>query len=914
MRRPEGENKTPCEGNTAKKPRGNPHEWISLLSGVCGGFQDREIERAAEQESGSSGRGRGGRGDRAFSGGTRNTESAARHRVVLKKMERTDCAAGTPEYTQNIAYCQPARERLRGLLFLSFRAKLSPLVFISPHIRREQVVPSVAPRYRILREVGRGGMGVVYEAEDLKLHRTVALKFLPEDLTASEEDITRFQQEAEAISALNHPHIATIYDIDEAEGRKFLTLEFLSGGTLKSKVKQFLADGREIPIGEVLEFGIQISEGLAHAHREGIIHRDIKTDNVMLTRDGSAKLTDFGLAKLKGKAQITRAGSTLGTAAYVSPEQLRSEDADRRSDLFSLGVVLYELLTGHLPFRGEHESALTYSIAHEDPTPVEQFRKNVPVPLIRVIHRCLEKEKTKRYQDAGAIASDLREIRKEMAEPGKAAAGRSRLPWIAAGVTIALAAAALYVFIPSSRPPAVNGKSIAVLPFTNMSGNPEDEYFSDGVTEDILTQLSKISDLNVISRTSVMQYKGTKKTIREIGKELNVGVILEGSIRRAGDQVRIVAQLIDATNDRHLWAETYDKEFRQIFAVQSEVAQKIAGALEARLSSAEKERIESRPTSSTEAYTDYLKGRHHWNKRRAEDLKMALGYFNQAVEKDPSYAAAYTALAETYALLPEYAGVADSEMYARAEETATKALSLDPSLGEAHAVFALVKLDRWDYAGGEAEFRKALELSPGNPSTHQWYSLCLMFQGKLDEGLSEMTRARDLDPLSLVINADIGFNLLFLREYDRAIDQFRKTLELDQAFGIAAAGMAEAYALKGMYAEAVDASKKTYTLMEDDPFALSFLGYTYALSGKRDDAIAALNKILKMKPKRSHVSYFAAVVYNGLGEKEKSFAWLEKACEEHDLYLRGLRADPVWDGFRSDPRYIAILRRVGLGG
>jgi serine/threonine protein kinase/Tfp pilus assembly protein PilF len=775
------------------------------------------------------------------------------------------------------------------------------------------VLPSVAPRYRILREVGRGGMGVVYEAEDLKLHRIVALKFLPEDLTASEDDIARFQQEAEAISALNHTHIATIYDIDEAEGRKFLTLEFLSGGTLKSKVKQFLADGNEIPIGDVLEYGIQIAEGLAHAHRQGIIHRDIKTDNVMLTSEGSVKLTDFGLAKLKGKAQITRAGSTLGTAAYVSPEQLRSEDTDRRSDLFSLGVVLYELLTGHLPFRGEHESALTYSIAHEDPTPVDQFRKNVPLPLVKVIHRCLEKDKTKRYQDADAIASDLREARKGMASQGQTAAGRSRLPWIAAGATIAVAAA-LYFFLPSSRPGAVNGKSIAVLPFTNMSGNAEDEYFSDGVTEDILTQLSKISDLNVISRTSVMQYKGTKKTIREIGKELNVGVILEGSIRRAGDQVRIVAQLIDATNDRHIWAETYDKEFKQIFAVQSEVAQKIAGALQAKLSSSEKERIEIRPTSNTEAYTDYLKGRHHWNKRRADDLRMALDYFNKAVEKDPSYATAYVALAETYALLPEYAGAADSEMFARAEEAATKALALDPSMGEAHAVFGLLYVNRWDYAGGEAEFRKALELSPGIPSTHQWYSLCLTFQGKLQEGLAEMSRAHDLDPLSLVINADIAFDLIFLKDYDRAIDQFKKTLELDQNFGPAVAGIGEAYVLKGLYAEAVEASKRASALMGNDPFGLSFIGYTYARCGKRDSASAILDKLLKMITIRPHIACFVAVVYNGLGEKEKAFEWLEKGCQGHDIYMRGLRVDPSWDEYRSDPRFVSILKRVGLGG
>ncbi len=779
--------------------------------------------------------------------------------------------------------------------------------------RRNPVVPSVAPRYRILQEVGRGGMGIVYEAEDLRLHRTVALKFLPEDLTASQDDIARFQHEAEAISALNHPHIATIYDVDEVDGRKFLTLEFIPGGTLKARVTQSVSQGKEIPLTDVADYGIQIAEALAHAHREGIIHRDIKTDNVMLSREGSVRLTDFGLAKLKGRGQITRAGSTLGTAAYVSPEQLRSEDVDQRSDLFSLGVVLYELTTGHLPFRGEHESALTYSVAHEDPTPAATYRKDVPGALVTIIQRCLEKDKTRRYQNADALAADLREFRRGLTAPGSSAPRRGKLPWVIAAAAAALGVLALYLFLPASRPSPPTGKSIAVLPFANMSGNPEDEYFSDGVTEDILTQISRIADLNVISRTSVMQYKGTKKTIREIGRELNVGYILEGSIRRAGDQVRIVAQLIDATDDRHVWAETYDKEFKQIFAVQSEVAQKIAGALEAKLSSAERQRIESRPTSNIDAYNDVLKGRFHWNKRTADDLAKALGYFKSAIEKDPGYADAYAGLAESYVLFPEYAGASADQMYPLAESAAKKALDIDPSMGEAHAVFGLIRIDRWDYRGGEQEIKKAIALSPNNPSAHQWYSLCLVFQGRLDEGFAEMNRAHELDPLSLVISMDVAYNLLFQRKYDKANEQFRKTLELDPGFSIAWAGLAESNALKGAMQDALESCAKAKSIAPDDPFVLGSIGYAYGRAGKRDDATLVLEKLRRMSSPGSHVAVFIAFVYKGLGDRENALQWLERGYADHDLYLRSLRVDPVWDDIRTDPRYLTIVRGIGTG-
>lgn len=774
------------------------------------------------------------------------------------------------------------------------------------------MIPSVTPRYTIIREVGRGGMGVVYEAEDLKLHRIVALKFLPGDLSSSDDEIARFQQEAEAVSSLNHPNIATIYDIDEAEGRRFLTLEFIAGGTLKSKLKRADPPGTGLPVADVAAYGVQMARALAHAHRQGIVHRDVKTDNVMLTKDGAVKLTDFGLAKLKGRAQITREGSTMGTAAYVSPEQLRSEEADHRSDLFSLGVVLFELLTGHLPFRGEHESALTYSIAHEDPVPVGTYRKDAPAALAKVIMRCLEKDPAKRYQDGEAVAADLQQVigRPEVPRPGL----RSRLPavWIGAGALAVIIAAAAYMYLSAPRPAQPNAKSIAVLPFANLSGRAEDEYFSDGVTEDILTELSKISDLNVISRTSVMQYKGTTKTIREIGKELNVGVILEGSIRREGDQVRIVAQLIDAATDRHLWAETYDKEFRQIFAIQSDVAQRIAAALQAKLSSAEKERIESRPTSSTEAYTNYLKGRHHWNRRTADDLHQAVVYFTQAVALDPSYALAYAGLAESYSLLPEYAWAPAPEMFRKADEAARRALALDPSLGEAHAVSGLINMDRLHFPEAEQELKRAVDLSPGNASVHQWYGLALTFRGDVRGGLDEMKKARDLDPLSLVINADVAYNQMFLKDYDAALEQFNRTLDLDPRFVVAISGLAQTYALKGAGREAVASAERARALAPRDPLVLGVLGYAYGRNGQKEAARPVLDTLVAMSAGVSDIEYFIAFVEAGLGEKEEALRWLGRSVEEHAIHVRSMRVDPVWDDVRKDERFAALERKLGF--
>jgi serine/threonine-protein kinase len=765
--------------------------------------------------------------------------------------------------------------------------------------------------YKILEKLGEGGMGVVYKAHDTKLDRYVALKFLPLNLSVSQEDVKRFEMEAKAISALNHPNIATIYDFDEASGQKYLALEYIPGGTLKSKLRQLKSEDKEFSISEVVDYGIQMAEALAHAHRHQIIHRDVKTDNMMLTEDGKVKLTDFGLAKLRGGIQITKTGSTLGTAAYMSPEQIRGEDVDRRSDIFSLGVVLYELVTSHLPFQGDFEAALSYSILNENPPPVKSLRLNVPQSLEQIITRCLEKDKANRYQDVDKIVADLKKVQQEISGSAEVAKS-SKVRWIVAAALLVLAVIGIYLFYPKSGPTSAISKSVAVLPFKNLSDSKEDEYFSDGITDDIIAQLSKITELKVISRTSVMQYKATNKNVRDIGKELDVGAVLEGSVRRSGNQIRIVAQLIDANNEGHLWAETYDKEMTQVFAIQSDVAQRIASALRAKLSPGEKERIEKKRTENTEAYQLYLKGRFYWNKRTGDDLKTALGYFNQAIEKDPNYALAYAGLASAYALFSEYTGLPSNEAMPKAEAAAKKALGLDTALAEAHAVLAIIKQWEWNWTDSEIEFKRAIELDPNDPSTRNLYYNRLSCMGRFDEANTEIKRAQELDPLSLIINVNVGELLYKTRQFDKAIDQLKKTLELDSNFAAVHIMLGATYEMQNRLDEAIAEYKKARSLFGSGTAGLSDLGRAYARAGRENDALKILDSLFRFSKQGYSVAFDIAIVYYGLEEKSKTFEWFEKAYQERAVGLIYLKTEPTCDDLHPDPRFIALMRKIGI--
>jgi eukaryotic-like serine/threonine-protein kinase len=766
--------------------------------------------------------------------------------------------------------------------------------------------------YSIIEKLGEGGMGVVYKAQDSKLDRLVALKFLPMNLTASQEEISRFEQEAKVISALNHPNIETIHDVDEVDGQKYLVLEYIPGGTLKSRLKQLKSEDKEFSLTEVIDYGIQMAEGLAHAHRRQIIHRDVKTENIMLTEEGKVKLTDFGLAKLRGSVHQTRTGSTLGTAAYMSPEQVRGEEVDHRSDIFSLGVVLYELVTSHLPFQGEYEAAMSYSTLNESPLPVTSMRKDAPQALEKIIHRCLEKDKSKRYQNADEMVSDLRTVQQAISRTETFSTKHSKVPWVVAAIAVVLAVIGIFLFFPKSASQPTNRKSIAVLPFKNLNDSKEDEYFSDGITDDIIAQLSKITQLKVISRTSTMQYKDMNKNVREIGKELDVATVLEGSVRHAGNQVRIVAQLIDAQNEGHLWADTYDEEMTQVFAIQSDVAQQIAAALRAKLSPFEKGRIEKKQTENTEAYQLYLKGRFYWNKRRLDDVNAAIMCFKQAIDKDPEYALAYAGLASSCVVMPSY-GIPPGNWFTDAQNAAEKALQIDSTLAEAHTVLGEIVQDRYyDWSRAEKYFRRAIELDPSYPTAHQWYSSNMSFLGRFDEAFTEAKRALELDPLSLIINMNLGDVFYYMRQYDKAIAQYKNTLALDPAFPWSYSGLGSVYAVQGRFDEAIAEFKKMDNLSGNLPYSLSFLGWIYAKAGKKTDALHVLDELLRLAQEGNSVANGIAFAYYALDEKDKAFEWLEKSYQDREIWLEILGCDPLLDDLRTDPRCIELLKKMGL--
>ena len=770
--------------------------------------------------------------------------------------------------------------------------------------------------YRILEKLGEGGMGVVYRAHDAKLDRDVALKFLPQQITVSEEDKARFLQEAKAISALNHPNIATIYDVDEADAQKFLVLEYIPGGTLKSKLKRLKSEDKEFLLADVLDYGIQAAEALAHAHRRQIIHRDVKTDNLMLTDEGKLKLTDFGLAKLRGSAQVTKTGTTVGTAAYMSPEQIRGEEVDQRSDIFSLGVVLYELLTSRLPFRGEFETALNYSILNEDPPSVKSLRKETPPELEKIVHRCLEKEKANRYQNADEVVSALREVQKGTMPAVSARRKTKKLELIAGGSIIIVALIALAYFFWPAKPAASVGKSIAVLPFADMSPQKDQEWFCDGMAESLIDRLTNIKELKVVARTSAFAFKGKTQDIREIGKRLGVETVLEGSIQRVGDRLRVTAQLANVADGYHFWSETYDRQLKDNFDIQDEIALTIADKMKLELLGAEKAKLTKRYTENTEAYLLYLKGNSlHYLTYTAEGLQQAIECFEQALKRDSSFALAYAGLADTYYDLPFIAPIPPKESLAKAKTYLKKALEIDDNLGEAHAALGrLAAMNDWNWTESEREFERALELNPNSPIVHLEHVFALTIMGRHKEAIKEARQARELDPLSGKMITVVGETMFWAGQFDEAIEDLKKTIGMDTSQYYPRYLLGITYQAKHLMKESLAELEKSFRLPEaDNPATETTLAVAYYLNGQRAEADKLLDTLEK-KAKHGYVSAtWLYLVHRARGEPDEAFKYLVRACQDHEAQLTYCLIWPD-DAYRfpSDQRTTDLLKKVGL--
>jgi TolB-like protein/Tfp pilus assembly protein PilF len=776
--------------------------------------------------------------------------------------------------------------------------------------------------YEIVGLLGAGGMGEVYRARDERIGRDVAIKVLPPEFASDPERLRRFEQEARAAGRLNHPNILAVYDVGTFEGAPYIVTELLEGETLRDRLA-----GGGLTLRKGVEFGVQIAQGLSAAHEKGIVHRDLKPANVFVTNDGHVKILDFGIAKLVAPrnpgepaqattvVEATEAGATLGTVGYMSPEQVRGQAVDHRSDIFSLGCVLHELFSGRSPFRRDTAADTASAILHGDPAPLPGA---VPRGLNGIIRRCLEKRPEDRFQSARDLAFDLQAAAEALAAGPvtRPAAQPRRLLWAGAAGLVAVAAASLYLVVLRGRSAAPvtasQIRSLAVLPLANLSGDPAQEYFSDGMTEELITNLSKISALKVISRTSVMQFKGTKKPLREIAQALGVDGIIEGSVLRAGDRVRITAQLINAATDTHLWAESYERDMRDVLALQGEVARAVAGEVKAAVTPQEKARLASARPVNPEAYDAYLKGLHHWYALTPADLDTAQRYFELALAKDPNYALAYAGVSLVWAGRQQMGFTAPSEAAPKAKAAALRAVALDDTVAEAHYALAIVRAwSDWDWSGAEPEFKRAIELNPSFPDARAYYSHYLMNMQRPDEALPQMERALELDPFNALLQTLYAVDLLYVRRFDDAIAQARRALQTAPDCPPANCALWWAYEAKGMDNEAFAVAKPLYNSVYGVREVAEALDRGYAEGGYR----VAMRRAADVLAAHARTTYVnptdVANLYLSGGDKDRALEWLEKGLAARDPNLPYLGV-PFYDGVRSDPRFQSLLRRIGL--
>ena len=748
----------------------------------------------------------------------------------------------------------------------------------------EASVPSgeqIGP-YLVLEFLQKGGMGEVYKARDVRLDRTVAIKFLPRTLAADPAALERFQREVRAASSLNHPRICTVHDVGEFQGRPFLVMEFLEGQSLRDRIA-----AEPLPIAELMALVAQICDALKAAHAKGIVHRDIKPGNIFITVGGEIKILDFGLAKRSGEARavtkatvsaaeeqtaatgtgitVTRPGSITGTLAYLSPEQARGEEVDSRTDIYSLGVVLYQMATGRPTFRAATSQELIGAILHQTPAKPSALNPAVPASLERIILKALEKERTARYQSVADLLGDLEKI--------------------------------------------TASRSLAVLPFKNLSGDLAQDYFADGITEALLTEMGKISALRVISRQSMMRYEGTKKSIPQIARELMVDAVVEGSVLRVGDRVRVSVQLIEAAPEGHLWANSYDREVRDILALHGEMARTVAREIRVTLTPQEETRLVGARAVNPAANEAYFRGRYFLNRRTKENLDRALADFEQTIELEPAFAPAYASLSEVYFSLVMYDFAHSAELLTKSEAASLKALELDDTVSAAHYTLAMIRLSRWDWPGAEVEAQRAIEVSPSNASAHWWYSDLLVFQGRMAEAEAEIQRAQELNPFSVEIYVGATARLYHERRYDEFIERCKgwvgrdPSLEWNYHHALGAA-----YVQIGRHEEALTELQEALKSSTIYAHTATELAHALAVAGKRGEAMKLLDTVEYLPWK----TLGAALVYAGLGEKDEAFRSLDKAIDLRAPFVILLKVDPRFESLHQDPRFRNLLRRMNL--
>ncbi len=742
------------------------------------------------------------------------------------------------------------------------------------------MIGSTISHYRIVQRLGRGAMGLVYKAQDLKLERPVAIKVISRDIALNPEQRTRFEREARTASLLDHGNICTIHEFGETpDGELYIVMGFCPGENLRSRLER-----GPLPLKEAVNIAEQIAQGLAKAHSLGVIHRDIKPANIMLLPDGVVKIVDFGLAKLPLDVGLTHTGGVVGTVPYMSPEQLRGDPLDRRTDLWAWGVTFYEMLAGDRPFEAASEATIMRSIMDLDPPSLTARRADVSLGLEQLVLSTLKKDRVQRPDNANELIEALR--------------------------TLSLISGTVPAFTVAPRPRA----SVAVLPFRNVPADPESEYFSDGLTEELIHALSRLPGLQVVSRTSAFEFKGKEQNVQKIGEQLKVAAVVEGSVRRLGDRIRVSTQLVNVSDGFNLWSQRFDCQMTDIFEVQEQIAQSIAELLKVELDSKiGSSGLVRRYTDNIEAYDLYLRGRFQWNKRSGEGFQKALEYYDRALALDPDFAPALAGIADYHVSAASWGLEPPTDAWPKAKEAAEKALAADDTLAEAHASLGIIRMwFEWDWKDAEREFLRAIELKPGLSISHVNYNLLLVQMGRFDEAEEQIRLALASDPLSVPANIYLAGAYHYRRDYDRSIEQAKRALEIDpndiEAHIVIAINLEQ----KKEYAAAIAELEKAHELSGYNPLILGPLGSCYGGAGQKEKALAALDG-LNEAAKQMYVAPISWVMlYLGIGDLERAFEWLEKAAEARDVLLCYLKVGPIYDPLRDDPRYVEMLQRIGL--